>query len=258
MGDTIYSSFIKDMTWSYSRVKTYENCPYKFYLRYVLGRKPTRAFFAEYGSFIHSLLERYYKGELKRSDLPSEYLANFSDEVRSKAMSGKVFKSYFTDGLHYLREFTPVEGGIVKAEGKINGEIDGIKFTGVVDLTVDDGESLMIVDHKSRAVKPRSNRAKPTKNDMELDEMFVQHYLYVPLVEKRYWRKPDWLAINSFRTGAFIKERFDEGKFEAAKSWLHDGVERIAADEDFDPEPEYFKCHHLCEMCDHCEYINYI
>ena len=54
-----------------------------------------------------------------------------SDEVTSKAMSGKVFQSYFSDGLRYLREFTPIDGGIVKAEGKIDGDIDGIPFTGM-------------------------------------------------------------------------------------------------------------------------------
>lgn len=258
MGDAIYAPLIQDMTWSYSRVKTFENCPYKFYLRYILGRKPSRAFFSDYGGFVHSLLERYYKGELKRDELPSEYLIGFSDAVQGKAMSAKVFQSYFNDGLRYLREFVPVEGGIVKAEGKIDGEIDGIRFTGIVDLTVDDGEDLMIVDHKSRALKPRSNRAKPTKTDEELDEMLIQLYLYVPLIEKMYWRKPATLAINSFRTNTLIKEPFDDGKFESAKQWLKTSVERITNEEDFDPEPEYFKCRHLCEMCEHCEYANYI
>lgn len=258
MSDSIYAPLVRDMTWSYSRVKTYENCPYKFYLRYILGRKPSRAFFAEYGSFVHSLLERYYKGEIRRQDLPAEYLIGFSDAVTSKAMSGKVFNSYFNDGLRYFREFVPVEGGIVKTEGKVDGEIDGIRFTGVVDLTVDDGENLMIVDHKSRALKPRSKRAKPTKSDEELDEMLIQLYLYVPLIEKTYWRVPKTLAFNCFRTGTLIKEPFDNGKFESAKAWLKNGVEKIATDSDFDPEPEYFKCHNLCEMCEHCEYIKYV
>lgn len=258
MSESIYEPMLRDMTWSYSRVKTYENCPHKFYLRYILEREPSRAFFAEYGTFMHSLFERYYTGRLKRKDMPSEYLSNFSDEVPSKAMSGKIFKSYFSDGIKCLREFVPIEGGIVKAEGKINGDIDGIPFVGIVDLTVDDGEELMIVDHKSRAVKPRSKRATPTKNDQDLDELFTQLYLYVPLVEKRYGRRPAWLAINSFRTGTLIKERFDEGKYEEAKKWFRDSVAKITAEEEFDPEPEYFKCRNLCEMCEHCEYAKYI
>lgn len=258
MSDTVYAPLLRDMTWSYSRVKTYENCPHKFYLRYILERKPSSAFFAEYGSFVHHLLEKYYKGKIKRSELPSEYLAGFYDNVKSKAMSGKVFSSYFGDGLRYFREFVPVEGGIVKAEGQITGEIDGLTFTGIVDLTVDDGEDLMIVDHKSRAVKPRSTRGKHTKSDEELDELLTQLYLYVPLIEKVYGRRPKWLAINSFRTGTFIKEEFDEEKYQAAKEWFKKGVETIMSDENFDPEPEFFKCRNLCEMCGHCEYADYI
>lgn len=258
MGDTIYAPLIRDMTWSYSRVKTFENCPYKFYLRYILGRKPSRAFFADFGGFVHGLLEKYYKGKIKRSDLPVEYLAGFSDAVQGKPMSHKVFQSYFQDGLRYMREFVPVEGGIVKAEGKVDGDIDGIPFTGIVDLTVDDGEGLTIIDHKSRALKPRSNRSKPTKTDLELDEMFTQLYLYAPLVKKAYGRFPSYLAINSFRTNTLIKEPFDDGKYEEAKTWLRENVEKIASEEDFDPEPEFFKCHHLCEMCEHCAYKDYI
>jgi len=258
MSDSIYATLIRDMTWSYSRVKTFETCPYKFYLRYILQRKPSAQFFSDFGGFVHELLEGYYKGEIRRENLPSEYLLSFSDRVKGRAMSQKVFQNYFHDGLSYLREFVPYEGGIVKAEGKVNGEIDGLKFTGIVDLTIDDGEDLEIVDHKSRALKPRSKRAKPTKTDEEIDEMLIQLYLYVPLVEKMYWRKPKWLCLNCFRNRVQIKEPFDEAKFERAKAWLRENVDRIASEEDFDPDPEYFKCHNLCEMAGHCEYCNMI
>ena len=258
MSDSIYAPLVRDMTWSYSRVKTFETCPYKFYLRYILKRRPAEQFFANYGSFMHKLLEKYYKGEVKRRDLPSEFLLGFSDEVKGRAMSKKVFQNYFASGLSYLREFVPVEGGVVKTEGKVDGEINGLKFTGIVDLTLDDGEDLAIIDHKSRALKQRSKRAKPTKSDAELDEMLIQLYLYVPLIEKMYWRKPKWLCLNCFRNGEFIKEQYDEQKFEHAKAWLRENVDRIASEEDFDPDPEYFKCHNLCEMSGHCEYCNMI
>lgn len=115
MGDTIYAPLIRDMTWSFSRANTFANCPYKFYLRYIMQRQPSEQFFASYGGFVHKLFERYYTGELKRDELPSEYLLNFSDEVHGKPMSQKVFRSYFDDGLRAMREFEPITGKILGA-----------------------------------------------------------------------------------------------------------------------------------------------
>ena len=50
---------------------------------------------------------------------------------------------------------------------------------GVIDLVGrSDTGGLVIVDHKSRALKPRSKRKKPTKTNQELDEYLRQLYLY--------------------------------------------------------------------------------
>ena len=37
MGDICYAPLIDDMTWSYSRVKSFEDCPYKWFLKYIVG-----------------------------------------------------------------------------------------------------------------------------------------------------------------------------------------------------------------------------
>ena len=64
MGDISYEPIIKDMTWSYSRVKAFDMCPYGWYLKYIQKIRGKDMFFSSYGSFVHKLLEQYYKGEL--------------------------------------------------------------------------------------------------------------------------------------------------------------------------------------------------
>ncbi|MGN1156970.1 MAG: PD-(D/E)XK nuclease family protein, partial [Agathobacter sp.] len=60
------SHIIDDMVWSYSRITSYETCPYRFFLTYILKLEKKRLFFSDYGSFIHSIIEKYLNGELKK------------------------------------------------------------------------------------------------------------------------------------------------------------------------------------------------
>lgn len=133
--------------------------------------------------------------------------------------------------------------------------LENRRFTGVVDFL---GESvngeLFLVDNKSRELKERSGRAKPTAKDQELDDMLRQLYLYSIPVFDEFGRYPDWLCFNCFRSGVFIKEQFDIEKFEEAKRWALNLIEEIEREEDFDPNPNYFFCKWLCGVNDKCEY----
>ena len=60
MGDICYAPLIDDMTWSYSRVKSFEDCPYKWFLKYIVGLHGKRMFFADYGTFMHKLMESFH------------------------------------------------------------------------------------------------------------------------------------------------------------------------------------------------------
>ena len=66
MSRSVYAPVIEDMTWSYSRLKAFEDCPYKWYLRYIRfpKAKGVDQFFADYGTFIHELIRE----EDKRPD----------------------------------------------------------------------------------------------------------------------------------------------------------------------------------------------
>ena len=69
MGDLIYRELINDMTWSYSRVKTFHDCPYRWFLKYIHDCKEVPMFYSSYGSFMHKLLEQYYKGMLSKEEI---------------------------------------------------------------------------------------------------------------------------------------------------------------------------------------------
>lgn len=257
MGDISYEPLIRDMTWSYSRVKAFDDCPYRWYLKYI--RYPhadgKRLFFSDYGKFMHELLESYYKGGRTPDDLLYIYLTEFRQRVNPPAPGKKVFENYFTDGADCLRGLRQPEQTVLAVEEKVEFSIKDTPFVAYIDLVTEDaGGSISLTDNKSRALKPRSGRGKPTKADDELDEYLKQLYLYSAAVKKKYGRLPDKLCFNCFRTGTLIEEPFGNEAYNAALSWFLRRIEDIAAEQDFTPDIEYFKCRYLCGMQDRCEY----
>ena len=107
MGDICYAPLIDDMTWSYSRVKSFEDCAYKWYLRYIAGLPGKQMFFASYGTFLHKLLASFHSGEASAAQLVDRYLRDFCQEVQGHAPNARVFANYFHSGLVYLQQLEP-------------------------------------------------------------------------------------------------------------------------------------------------------
>lgn len=255
MSDAIYRPVIQDMTWSYSRLSSFEDCPYRWYLKYLRGLQGGRRFFSDYGSFMHKIIEEYLTGGLQKSELVPYYLTNFAQEVCPPAPSYAVFCSYFEQGLQYLRreELLPYREPLA-VEQKFSFDIDGFQFVGIVDLLARDG-ALVLVDNKSRALKLRSGKSKPTKADEELDAYLRQLYLYSVPIKHRFGEYPARLEFNCFRTGQLISEPFDPEKLEEAKRWALDRIQTITDNEDWSPNIEFFKCRYICELSDECEFF---
>ena len=81
MSEMIYRPLIEDMTWSYSRIKCFEDCPYRFYLKYISRCKEIPQFYASYGSFMHKLIEEFYKGIITKEEMLTKFLFGFQENV---------------------------------------------------------------------------------------------------------------------------------------------------------------------------------
>lgn len=254
MGDINYAPVIQDMTWSYSRIKSFYDCPYKWYLRYIRKLEKKDLFFSSYGSFMHKMIEKYLKGEVDKRLLSELYLQQFRENVVGEAPNQKVFSGYFLNGLQYLKEIKPLPYNVIAVEKRVDFSLAGIPFVGWIDILGEKETKLAVIDNKSKNLKARSGRAKPTKTDEELDSYLIQLYLYSAAVEQEYGKKPESLCFNCFRQQTFIEEPFKEQAYAESKKWLSDKVEEITNETDFRPDIEYFKCRYLCEMQEHCEY----
>lgn len=260
MGEINYRPAIEGMTWSYSRIGCFQACRYRWYLKYLRSLRGDDRFFSSYGRFLHQILERHLSGQLPESELATYYLANFSREVIPPAPSHAVFRSYFEQGLQYLRSgrMLPYRE-LLAVEDRAQFNVDGFPFVGVIDCIARDGGDLVVIDHKSRALKPRSGKRKPTRADEELDAYLRQLYLYCVPIKDRFGAYPARLEFNCFRTGMLISEPFDPVRYQEAQDWAAHMVSEILDCDDWSPDMDYFKCRYLCEVSDECEYfqLNY-
>lgn len=254
-----YRFIIDEFTWSFSRIKQYEMCPYGFFLKYIKEiRDKHKQFFASYGTLMHKILAEYYKGNINERQCKREFLLGFSSKLRTlDAPSQKVRETYFNDGMAHMSNITVNRDGVEFVEKKFKFEFSEMPCVGYVDLVkkTEDG-AIVIVDHKSGNIKPRSRRRVPTAGDLDLDDKLHQLYMYSLPVSALYGRTPDELWFNCLRNGTVVAEPYKKEKMAETKEWFADSVEAIKTEEDWDPQPEWFKCKFLCDMCDVCEYAD--
>ena len=254
IGEVSYRPLIEDMIWSYSRLEAFDDCPYRWFLKYIKHCKETDKFYSSYGSFMHKLIEGFYKGAFTKEEMLNKFLAGFSKEVRGTRPQEDTVTKYIQCGCEYLRGFQPFRFNMIDVEKRVEFDIDGIPFVGYIDYLGEEDGEYVIVDHKSRTLKPRSKRAKPTAKDKELDSMLNQLYIYSAAVKNEYGKFPKLLCLNCFRTGVFIEEPFNEDAYHAAIEWVKKQVEKIKDADDFYPNREFFSCCYICGVSDECCY----
>ena len=254
MGEISYKPIIDDMVWSFSRLNSYNDCPYRWFLKYIKCFNETEKFYTSYGVFMHKILEKHYSGKLLRDNMLIEFLLNFSSEVKGVRPQESTVQKYIEQGSEYLRNFKPLPFEIVSVEDKVEFSIDGIPFIGVIDLLGKENGEYIIIDNKSRDLKPRSNRKKPTIKDKELDDMLKQLYLYSGAVFQKYGKYPKELYFNCFRTGTFIREPFNIEAYNNTIRWAKDRITEISNDTDFEANLNFFSCHYICGVSNDCIY----
>lgn len=247
-------AYIREMTWSYSRLKSFENCPYGWYLKYIEGVEPQPQFYSSYGKYIHEILAEYYTGKLEKRDLVTRFLFGFPAGVEGERPSAEIVINYIEKGKKFFENFEPFPYKTLMVEDDKRFDYFGIPFRGIIDYAGElDGE-IYLIDFKSRELKPRSNRKTPTQLDRDLDDMLRQLYIYSERIKLQFGKYPSYLCFCCFKNGVFIKEPFQEAAFLETVDWVKRTVADIEAEKEFIPDLEYFKCRYLCDSSAECCY----
>lgn len=251
------------MVWSYSRLTAFAQCKYQFYLKYIVADDdqylPEGNYYAEVGSFVHSILEMVFKNQLSVDEAGWYFAEHFDDNVLYKTRKNLMDKryeacaNYFADlDLDWLKDCE-----ILGVEKQIDVCVDGYRFTGFIDLLVRDKVTgnIILIDHKSSKV-PVSKTGKLLKaSEASFTSYKHQMYLYALYVKQEYGEYPAYIAWNHFADGGeIVSLPFSEKEMSDAKEWFLSTIHDIEEEESFEETQDFFYCHNLCDFRNSCEY----
>ncbi len=230
---------LREKKWSFSSVKLFEQCPYAFYLKYVEGQTEKPNAFAMVGSLVHSILERYFKGELYAFELADVFEREYPTVVTERFPFFNMYKAFYGKSLDYLQNFDGIDGKIVGVEEKLETRFGDYDFIGYADLILRDDTGLVIVDHKSHSA---------FKTKKEREDYFRQLYLYAECVKRKYGEYPHKLVFNMFRIPKMEEDFFSTDKCKDSVDWFVKNVGKILSCKDWDCKIDSWYCEKLCGL----------
>lgn len=260
-----YKKKIDDMVWSYSRITCYDQCPYSFYLDYIIDDDNEYLsegnYYAEVGSYVHSILEMIFKGELSVDDASEYYMNHFDENVMyttKQSIMDKTYEmcaDYFASvDFDWLKDYE-----ILGVEKEIHVEIGDYQFKGYIDLLLRNKSTndITIVDHKSSSYPfKKDGKTVLKKSENDFAKYTKQMYLYCKAVYDEYGEYPKWIIWNHFKDQKTARIEFNQQDYEKSLKWFVDVIKKIYKDCDFEANIEFFFCTHICNFRSSCEYIN--
>lgn len=253
---------LDSMTWSFSRLNSFYNCPYEFFLHYIECNKSENGAFGEYGSFMHKILEKYAKGELSLFELNQYYEENFNDKIPHDFPPNKyvdIRQSYYDKGIEYLNNIDLCldQYEILGVEKEVKFKIGDKDFVGYIDLLVRDKDTseIIIIDHKSKSLKLLKNGNISKSDEEYFLEFKRQLYLYsIPVIQE--YGSVSKLKWNMFKDQKWIEILWKKEEYEEAIQWAKDTLELIEKETLWLPNNRsYYYCHYLCGQRNNaCEY----
>lgn len=235
--------------YSFSKLSSFNTCKYGYKLTYIDHVKGIGNCFSSYGSEVHSIMERYAKGEIELWDLSDVFEWEFDAAVPEKFPSLQfcpdMRKLYYEQGVTFLQNFPGYDDcNIMEVEESFDYDIDDWTFTGIIDLVFEDKDGRLIIqDYKSKS---------SFKSKREQAEYARQLYLYSMHISKKFGRNPDILRFFLFRKNTIVDIKFDPRGVQEALSWARETVRAIRECWDYPPTCESFYGENLCNHREHC------
>jgi hypothetical protein len=230
----------RGMVWSFSRLSSYDTCPYQFYATYVLGERDENNGWGILGGHAHETLEYVEKGELAAEEA-QHYFHELLPPIIIPSMTDKYVAGIIRDCLHFFEELPNLEldfDKVIDIERKFITEFEGHKFTGFIDAEMKYGKDIVIRDWKTSGESGFKGK--------KLKEKARQMYLYSKAVKDRYGKYPKRLEFYMLRYQKPIVIDFKLKDYREAVDWAVSTIEKIENDTVFERKPQFFWCKNLC------------
>jgi len=179
-----------------NHIKVYETCPrqYQFFHEYAFTPSRTAEMF--FGSLVHQTIEDIHRWVLEgrpipniAGDIESMFNANFRNLVNSglRPISQQQSEVAYGQVINYFEQNEERMQHVIETEVDVSVEKEHFILTGRIDLLLGDDHRLELLDFKAQ---PRPQAAAPW-----LDTYHQQLLIYAHILEQRYGKQPDRLAL---------------------------------------------------------------
>lgn len=179
-----------------NHLKVYETCPrqYQFFREYEFA--PSRSAEIFFGSLVHQTIEDIHRWVLEGQSLhlikmaiPGLFDANFRGLVNAgyRPISEAQRQVAYDQVMNYFNQNQDRMQQVIETEVDVSLEKEHYILTGRVDLLLGEDEKLELLDFKSQ---PR-----PQEDDRRLAHYYQQLLIYAHILEQRYGRRPERLAL---------------------------------------------------------------
>lgn len=206
--------------------------------------------FAEYGTMVHEILEKYAKGEAQLDELEDLYDKGFAEQITCEFPPNKFVvlrDTYYQGGKKFFENFKGFGNWeVVGVEDEFEEIIDeDFILTGFIDLVFrrPDTGGIVVCDHKSKA---------KFKDKAEAEEYRKQLYTYALRIYRKFGEFPETLFFNMFRKQKKEVFQFDEGQYNEVLEWIRQTVKDIRSCVEYPHNYNEFKCNNLCNFRSSC------
>lgn len=253
-----YIKLLNDMTWSFSRLHAWEQCPYAFYLKYIEGREGESNYYASNGKCMHEIFEALLTNKIAIDECTQFYADRY--ELICEKTKQSIMDSTYGKCMDYLCTIEGIDLDkyeVIGVELKLDFMIGKYKFVGFADLVVKNKENgeIILVDHKQASHFMKKD-GTPLKN--QLDNFLAyrhQMYIYCKGLKDCFGINVDKIIWHHFKDDGeltiipFVKEEYEE-----TMQWTINTIEKIKKDKKFLNKSSYVMCSSLCDFRNDCEY----
>lgn len=246
----------KKESFSYSKLTTFETCKESYFRNYFLKDPGETNMLAEYGTFMHKLLELMLSGKITVAEAIKQYEKEFYTYITEpiyftfgSGFSKDFTSSYYDKGMYYLEHFDNFKDyKIIAVEKKFFVEMDDYCINGIIDVVAQDKDgNYVVIDHKS---------ANPFKPDV-LEEKKRQLYMYCAAIKQEYGEYPKQLIYNHFKANFIQYIDFNKEDLDSTLAWIDETVKEIRNCKTFTAKENAcgdFFCTTLCNYRNNCKY----
>ena len=154
----IKAKYNVDELWSFSKVHCYEVSPYNYFLKYIKHIKETdkTSIYSESGSSVHSILEKFYNGEIAYEQMIGQYnesltIFNIADLKYNKSdveKNAAIANKYEECIKHFLCTHQKIPGK-TRTEEFLITKVGKYVFQGYADMIGKIGDQWTIYDFKT-------------------------------------------------------------------------------------------------------------